>query len=147
MLLDDCKDARQQLDEALGEKDLPVLFHVSALVNRGRLAADLAASPGEFEDHRFTYAKKLLDSCEAVKPTHPLAAYIAENHADSLMDQWKVDEASKQFQAAYHVRLTNQEEKDPSAAIYVFRDRLGSAITNRYRGNVGSAQSSVQKPC
>ena len=69
-------------DELLGEKDLPVLFHVSALVQRGRLAADLAASPGEFEDYRFTYAKKLLDGCQAVKPIHPLAAYIAENHAD-----------------------------------------------------------------
>ncbi len=41
------------------------------------------------------------------------------------MDQWKVEEANKQFQAAYHIRLTNKEEKNPFAAIYVFHNRHG----------------------
>ncbi len=139
-LRDDIINERHVSDELLAEKDLPPLFHVSALVQRGRLAAESAASAGEFEDYRFVYAKKLLDGCQALKPVHPLAACIAENYAASLLDQWKVDEAIRQFQAAYHVRLTNQEEKDPSAAVYVFRDRLGSAVANRYRGNVDATR-------
>ena len=72
--------------------------------------------------------------------SHPLAAHIAECHAWSLIDQWKVEEASKQFQAAYHIRLTDKEEKDPFAAIYVFHDRHGMAMASRYRGNLDSAR-------
>ena len=77
---------------------------------------------------------------DAVKPSHPLAAHIAERYAWSLMDQWKVEEASKQFQAAYHIRLTDKEEKNPFAAIYVFHDRHGIAMASRYRGNLDSAR-------
>ena len=143
-LLDDIKDARQRLDAALGEKDPPVLFHVSALVQRGRLAAEVATSPGEFEDHRFVYAKKLLERYDAIKPVHPLAAYIAESYAASLLDQWKVGDASEQFKLAYNIRWIDQQDKDPSAAIYVFRDRLGSAVANRFRGNIDSARRSCK---
>ena len=99
-----------------------------------------ATNSGEYEDHRFLYAKKVLARIEAVKPNHPLAAHIAERYAWSLMDQWKVEEASKQFQAAYHIRLTNKEEKNPFAAIYVFHDRHGRAMASRYRGNLDGAR-------
>ena len=149
-VLSDPKEAKRRMDEALAEKNLPVLFHVSLLVERGRIAAATAASPGEYEDHRFVYAKKLLDGCDAIKPVHPLAAYVAECYAASLADQWKVDEANKQFQAAYHIRLTNKEEKAPPTtgtwcpAIYVFQDRRGSATMARYRGNLDSARRSFK---
>jgi hypothetical protein len=36
--------------------------------------------------------------------------------------------------------LTNQEEKNPFAAIHVFHDRHGSAMANRYRGNLDAAR-------
>ena len=135
----DANDAKRRLDELLGANDLPVMFHVSALVERGRLAA-AAANPGEYEEHFFVHAKKLLDGYNAVKPTHPLAAYIAESHAESLLQQWKVEEVGKQLQAAYHIRLMNKDENAPVTAIYVFRDRRLIALAARYRGNLGFAR-------
>ena len=52
-----------------------------------------------------------------------------------MIDQWRVQEAYEQFQLANHIRWINKEEKDPLAAIYVFHDRHGIAMTSRYRGN------------
>ena len=60
------------------------------------------------------------------------------------MDQWKVEQAGKQFQAAYRIRLIDRDEKEPSSAIYVFRDRLGSAVANRFRGNTDSADEAAK---
>ena len=139
-MLGDAKEAKQRLDEALAADDLPVLFHVSTLVARGDIATASATNSGEYEDHRFVYAKKLLAGYAAMKPNHPLAAHIAERYAWSLADQWKIEEANKQFQTAYHIRLTNQEEKNPFAAIYVFQNRHGMAMAARYRGNLGAAR-------
>ena len=138
--LGEMKEAKRRMDEALAASDLPVLFHVSTLVARGATAAASATNPGEYEDHRFVFAAKLLSKADAVKPNHPLAAHIAERYAWSLMDQWKVEEANKQFQAAYHIRLTNKEEKNPFAAIFVFQNRHGSAMAARYRGNLDAAR-------
>ncbi len=139
-MLGDFKEAKQRLDEALAAGDLPLLFHVSTLVARGDAAAASATNAGEYEDHRFTYAKKLLTGPDGVKPGHPLAAQIAERYAWSLADQWKIEETNKQFQTAYHIRLANKEEKNPFAAIYVFQDRHGMAMAARYRGNLDSAR-------
>ncbi len=139
-LLGDMKEAKQRLDEALAAGDLPVLFHVSTLAARGTIAANAATNPGEYEDYRFVSAKRVLARNEAIKPNHPLAAHVAECFAWSLIDQWKVEEASKQFQEAYHIRLTDKEERNPFAAIHVLHDRHGSAIAARYRGNLDSAR-------
>jgi serine/threonine protein kinase len=135
----DGNDARRRIDEVLGTNDLPMPFHVSLLVDRGRLAAE-SANPGEYEEHRFTYAKRLLDGYRAVPPNHPLGAYIAESYAETLMDQWKVDEAIKQIQAAYHIRLTNKDENNPQTTIYIFEDRRASGLAARYRGSIDSAR-------
>ncbi len=134
------KEAKRRLDDALAASDLPVLFQVSTLVARGAIATASATNASEYEDHRFVLAKKVLAGTDTVKPSHPLAAHIAEGYAWSLMDQWKVEEASKQFQTAYHIRLTNKEEKNPFAAIYIFHNRHGTAMASRYRGNLDSAR-------
>jgi serine/threonine protein kinase len=126
-------DAKRRIDDLLGTNDLPVPLHVYLLVERGALAA-ATASPGEYEEHFFTHAKKLLDGYRSIRSTHPLAAYIAENYATILLDQWKVEEASKQLQAAYHIRLMNKDENHPLSAIYVFQDRRLSALVARFRG-------------
>ncbi len=127
-------DAKRRIDELLGANELPVLFHVCLLVERGRLAA-ASTAPGEYEELRFTYANKLLDGYLAAKrPMHPLAAYIAESCAATLVDQWKVDEAAEQYKVAHHIRLTNKDDSDPLTAIFVFRDRRASALVARYRG-------------
>ena len=76
-----------------------------------------------------------------MKPSHPLAAHIAERYAWSLMDQWKVEEASKQFQAAYHIRLTNKEDQNPLCRdLSSSTDRHGMAMASRYRGNLDAAR-------
>ena len=133
--------AKRRIDELLGANDLPVPFHVCLLVERGRLAA-ASATPGEYEEHRFTYAMKLLEGYRAMRPAHPLAAYIAESYAESLLDQWKVEEAARQLQAANHIRLTNKDESDPLTTIFVFQDRRASALVARYRGILDARRNS-----
>ncbi len=128
-------DAKQRIDDLLGTNNLPVLFHVYLLVERGRLAAAIA-TPGDYEVHRFDYAQKLLDGYRSNRPAHPLAAYIAENYAASLLDQWKVAEAGKQLQAAYRIRLTNKDENEPLTTLYIFQDRRASVRVARYRGDL-----------
>ena len=138
-LLGDAREAKKRIDETLAAKDLPVFFHVSTLVTRGVIAAAAAMNPGEYEDNHFIYAKKLLAGAAGVKPNHPLAAHIAERYAWSLMDQWKVAEASRQFSEAYDIRFTDKGES-PFAAIFLFQNRHGIAMSYRYRGLLGSAR-------
>ena len=59
-MLGDAKEAKQRLDEVLAISDLPFLFHVSALVERGDIAVASATNSSEYEDLRFTSAKKVL---------------------------------------------------------------------------------------
>ncbi len=139
-LIESPRQARRRFDEVLATDDLPVLFQVSTLVARGDFATTMATSPGEYEDHRYVLAKRLLSSSEAGKRSHGLAAYIAERYAWSLMDQWQVDDAYNQFKDAYHVRLTNKQEKNQFASIYVLHDQHGIAMTARYRGNLDGAR-------
>ena len=112
----DFKEAGRRFDEALGAADAPALFRVETLAAYGAEAA----AAGEYNDSLFLEARKVLDGSEAGRRSHPLAAHVCERYAWSLMDQWKVEEASAQFQAAYNIRWTNQREsQNPFAAIYV----------------------------
>jgi serine/threonine protein kinase len=133
-------DTKRQLDAVLAERDLPVLFRASALVARGDAAEVSATSASDYEDHQYLHAARVLGSAESIRHNHPLAAYIAERYGWSLIDQWKVEEASRQFQDATTIRTENKKAGNPSAAIYVFHDHHGSALADRYRGNLGSAR-------
>lgn len=139
-VLGNYKEAKLRFDEVLAQADLPLLLRVETLVVCGAEASARAMTSGDYEDHRFVQAKTALESSEAGKRSHPLAAYIGERYAWSLMDQWKVEDAAKQFSEAYNIRLTNKREKNPYAAIYVFHNRHGIAMTARYRGNIDSAR-------
>jgi serine/threonine protein kinase/tetratricopeptide (TPR) repeat protein len=141
-VLGDFKEARRHYEEALAATRAPVLFRVEALATYG---ADAAAA-GEYQDRLFEDARTLMQESAAGQRSHPLAAYIRERYAWSLMDQWKVEEASRQFLDAYRTRLTNlQESRNPLAAIYVFHNRHGSAMTYRYRGDTDHARSVFKK--
>jgi tetratricopeptide (TPR) repeat protein len=135
-VLGDFDEARQLFDKALTHDPLPPLFAAETRVAYG----SAMASAGQYEDHLFVSAKKLLDECGASKRNHPLAARACEGYAWSLMDQWKVEDAGKQFQEAYNIRWSNKRAENPFATIYVFHNRHGTAITLRYRGNVESAR-------
>ena len=135
-LLGDFKDAKRRFDDALAPAGLPALFRVEALAVWG---AD-SASAGEYQDRLFDEARKVLKRSRSISPNHPLAAHVEERHAWSLMDQWKVDEAAKRFGDAANIRRANQREGNPYAAIYVFHDRHGRALTLRYRGKEDEAE-------
>ena len=124
-------------------RPLSTLFRVDALVAYGGETASWARSSNEYEDHLFVYAKKVLDAAADIPRSEPLAAHIDERYAWSLMDQWKVDEAAKQFQEAYIIRSENSREQNPFAAIYIFFDRQGTGLTARYRGNPDGARAHV----
>ncbi len=136
-VLSDYPAARKQFETILAAEGLPVLFRVDCLT----ACASAAAAAGDYQDHMFREADRAFKSSEAAHRSHPLAAWIAEQYAWSLIDQWKVEEASKEFQAAYRIRYTNQEEsRDPASIIFVLHDRHGTALTHRYRGNGDSAR-------
>jgi hypothetical protein len=116
------------------------LFRIDTLVAYGAETAFWARSSNEYEDHLFVYAKKVLDTASDIPRSEPLAAHIDERYAWSLMDQWKVDEAAKEFQDAYIIRSENRREKNPFATIYIFVDRQGTGLTARYRGNPDGAR-------
>ena len=136
-VLSDFTAARQQFEQVLATSQLPLLFRVDCLTTYG----SASATAGDYRDNLFSEAQRALADSPAAQRSHPLAAWIDEEYAWSLIDQWKVDEASKQFQEAYRIRTTNkQESKDPSAIIFVLHDRHGTGLTLRYRGNVDSAR-------
>ena len=136
-VLSDFPAARQQFEQILATTELPMLFRVDCLATYG---SD-SATAGDYRDYLFSEAQRTFAGGEAAHRSHPLAASIGEEYAWSLIDQWKAEDAAKQFQEAYRIRSTNkQEAKDPAAAIYVLHDRHGTALTLRYRGNSDSAR-------
>ena len=136
-VLTDFPQARIRFDEALSAPRLPALFRVVTLASYG----EAAAAAADYQDGLFHEARRVLESSELGTRSHPLAAHIRERYAWSLMDQWKVDEARRQFQEAGNIRWTNQREsQNPFAAIYVFHNRHGQAITFRYQGKAEAAR-------
>ena len=140
--MSDYSAARKHFDSVLAAADLPNLLRVDCLVT----CASAAAAAGDYQDHMFSEAQRAFASSDAGRHSHPLAASIAEQYAWSLIDQWKVEEASKQFQNAWVIRSTNKDETlDPPSVIFVLHDRHGTALTNRYRGNIDSARRGFKK--
>ena len=136
-VLSNYDEASQRFDKALPPGDTPVLFAAETRVAHGAEAT----GAGRYADHLFGKAKELLKESKVGKRSHPLMAHACEGYAWSLMDQWKVDDAAKQFQEAFRIRSTNQKDaENPFAAIYVFHNRHGTAIAQRYRGNSESAR-------
>ncbi|GHT40359.1 hypothetical protein FACS189443_0610 [Planctomycetales bacterium] len=60
-----------------------------------------------FNDTIFVQAKTSFVRANENNRNHPLAAYIAECYADSLLNQWKIADAEKQFTEALSVRMAN----------------------------------------
>jgi serine/threonine protein kinase len=135
-VLNEYDEAKKQFSKALSPDDLPLLFAAETRIEYG----SEAASAGKYEDRLFEEARTLLDKCGASKRNHPLTAHACERYAWSLMDQWKVEEAAKQFQEAYNIRLSNKRAEDPFAPLYVFHNQHGTAIALRYRGNTDGAR-------
>jgi serine/threonine protein kinase len=137
----DYSGARKRFESILEATDLPILFRVDCLVECG----SAAAAGGDYQDHMFGEAQKTFKKSEAADRSHPLAASIGEQYAWSLIDQWKVEEAHKQFQDASVIRSTNKKEsQDPVSSIFVLHDKHGTALTNRYKGKIDSARSGFQ---
>ncbi len=140
-LLGDFREARRRFDGVLARDDLPDLFHVEVLAAYG----DNCTTAGEYQDRLFDEARRIVKSSQTMSRSHPLAAYVAERHAWSLMDQWKVGDAADRFTEATSIRQTNKREGNPFATIYVLHDRHGTALTLRYRGRDGAAKILYKK--
>lgn len=118
------------------------LFLIELLAAYG----DMARERGDYNDALFTRAKRVIrENAFLTNRSHPLAAYVCERSAWSLIDQWKVDDAAKEFSEALRIRQTNFQETDgpknpnPFAQIYIFHNRHGLAMTYRYQGNTDKA--------
>jgi len=120
------------LDSNLATPLLKAEVHIS-------LGMDLA-SLGRYADDHFDKAEKLLNSV-SIDKNHPLFAHIAERHAWSLVDQWKVDEEKTHFNEALFIREANRRSgQNPFADIYVLHNRHGLAMTSRFRGDTDLAR-------
>lgn len=107
------------------------LFQAEMFAIYGALSAEV----GQYRDELFQLALGYVKPENLGGRTHPLAGYIHERYAWSLLDQWKVNESKSQFEEALQVRNTNYRESNPYAQIYVFHNRHGIALTDRYLGH------------
>ncbi|MDR2706767.1 MAG: hypothetical protein LBC02_13380, partial [Planctomycetaceae bacterium] len=106
----------------------------------------LCSTAGLYDDTLFTRGREILLRDKERNRMHPLAAYLAEQHAWSLLDQWKVTEAEKQFGEALLIRVANyRESKNPQAYIHFLHDQHGHAMTFRYLGNTDRAAEEYRK--
>jgi len=137
-VLSDHKSAFDRFADVV-KQDAPVLFKIEALAVYGH--ACRTAGQYELSDDRFAEAMNLLDvagKTSSLGGDHPLHAHVCERHAWSLMDRWNVQDAREQFTIARNARGTNQR-RNILASIYVFHNRHGLAMTERYLGNVARA--------
>ncbi|MDR0871151.1 MAG: serine/threonine protein kinase, partial [Planctomycetaceae bacterium] len=96
----------------------------------------LAAESGKYDDSLFVRGLERLNRSNAAQKMHPLAAQLAERYGWSLLDQWKVNEANKQFESALVIREANRKESgSPYSAISVLHDLHALALSLRYKGN------------
>ncbi|MDR0705189.1 MAG: protein kinase [Planctomycetaceae bacterium] len=106
----------------------------------------LCASANLYDDTLFVRGREVLLRDKERNRMHPLAAYLAEQYAWSLLDQWKVTEAEKQFTEAILIRAANyRESKNPQAYIHFLHNQHGRAMTFRYLGNTDRAVEEYRK--
>ncbi|MDR0610341.1 MAG: serine/threonine-protein kinase [Planctomycetaceae bacterium] len=106
----------------------------------------LCSTAGLYDDTLFVRGREVLLRDKERNRMHPLAAYLAEQYAWSLLDQWKVTEAEKQFGEAILIRAANyRESKNPQAHIRFLHDQHGRAMTFRYLGNTDRAVEEYRK--
>lgn len=106
----------------------------------------LCTEAGLYDDTLFIRGRDVLLRDKERNRIHPLAAYLAEQYAWSLLDQWKVIEAEKQFGEALLIREANyRESKNPQAYIHSLHDQHGRAMTLRYLGNTDRAVEEYRK--
>jgi len=141
----DYEKANTAFEVAYARRDsgeqLSLLLNVEMRGTQGALRAE----SGNYDDSRFIRALDTLRRSKIGERSHPLAAYIHERYAWSLIDQWKVKEAAEQFNQALLIRATNRKESQNSlASIYVFHNQHGLAMTYRYRGDTNRAVDECQ---
>lgn len=126
-----------EIERILSEKGNSDLFRIELRID---LAAT-ASGAAKYRNDIFLEAERELKSSEIGNRSHPLTAHLQERFAWSLIDQWMVLEANGRFKLALQIRETNlRETEDELARIYVFHNKHGIAMTNRYLGNLELAK-------
>ena len=121
--------------------DLPLFFHVSTLVARGATAAASATNPGEYEDHRFVYAKKLLGRlrCRQAQPSAGGARCRALCLEPDGPMEGRGGEQAVPGRLPYS--LDQQGGEEPSCRdLRLPRSPWHGAMASRYRGNLDAAR-------
>lgn len=118
------------------QERLSVLFLAELRAAEGTLSADA----GRFDDSLFIRALDMLTRSKIGERMHPLSAQLTERYAWSLLEQWKVTEAGRQFEQALLIRGGNYRETNNNLALnYLLHDMHGQALTFRYQGNTNRA--------
>ncbi|MDR1963390.1 MAG: serine/threonine protein kinase [Planctomycetaceae bacterium] len=106
----------------------------------------LCTTAGLYDDTLFIRGRDVLLRDKERNRIHPLTAYLSEQYAWSLLDQWKVADAEKQFAEALIIRGANyRESKNLWAYIHFLHDCHGRAMTFRYLGNTDRAVEEYRK--
>ena len=102
---------------------------------------DYCSAASKNNDQLFEMATDVLNQSRIAATDHPLRAYISERLAWSLIDQCKFKEAEEQFSNSLRFRKNNLDRSNnPFAAIYVYHNQHGLAITKRYLGDIEGAK-------
>lgn len=128
----------KEATEILHREDLSELFRIVFLTYYG----DVCISAGRNKDGLFEEADELLLRSEINAFEHPVAAYIRERYAWSLIDQCQFKEAAGKFYEALRIRENNRDQsQNPYASIYVYHNTHGIALTQRYFGDTEGAKN------
>ncbi|MCH8828893.1 MAG: caspase family protein, partial [Planctomycetes bacterium] len=131
--------------DAIADVSAAPLFHITAWC----LDADSRRKLGEWSRAE----KSLQTAQEMVKKhleeSHPLAAHIHRRFAWMYMDQWRLSEAKRNFEAANRVGLLPAKGKIEDlpfqARVFVYHNFHGLAMCSRYSGKLSAAINTYEK--
>ncbi len=142
--LDDyAKDGKARFGDAIRGDNVPPLFKAATLIDQGGEAATHAHSGEEYDLQAFDEAEKILQLIQNENSSfenHPLVAIVYTSRAWVLMDQWKIEDARKEFEKAKSILETNRK-RNPALNVEYYHTRHGLAIASRYQGNLANVGS------
>lgn len=108
---------------------------------------ELVAKVMEADSHRridnMAEAETLLRRCWEIAATlpeqHPLRAFVLERRAWLHLDNWRLDEAKDDFQAALAIRESHEPENH-RARHFIYWDMQGVGMTQLYSGDAVAAR-------
>jgi tetratricopeptide (TPR) repeat protein len=116
------------------------LFHIDTLCSQARALR----MRKQYDDGRICLNSALDVANRVLESDHPLRAFVHENFAWLLMEQWELAEARGHFEAAQRIRSSSSGANQWSD-FFRFYDKHGLAMTRRYQGDLDAARAAYDE--